>query len=359
MIIKYVIVISVALLSNAQLLSTIQNQNNQSNQTKSIIHQIPNINLTNAAVVDATSNTTDSILFMNEQQRSEGDELMQNSTTNKNEFMNENTQVASNKSDIASVKKLVNDLLDTKTEGLNDQLTEKFDFNLDDLEDLHSIRTESDSTEDRLPKALDMVAENTGDFEEFRLETVTQGTVAQSQVPLKDAVNVYKVIKSSRSPIVVQTIKTPLNGTSEASKINNFHSFQVFKEMYKQNKWNIDDITKVVNVKCARDMRQFLMDLSNDVQWAIEGINYICLRYNSIGLIWMHSFLASDQSGNYRGHYFYGNEFWVGSKLFCEEINNRRSLNETLLETTPELEFFVATLLVSIPERMVSTYTYI
>lgn len=66
-------------------------------------------------------------------------------------------------------------------------------------------------------------------------------------------------------------------------------------------------------------------------------------------------FTASDQSGRYRGMYFYGNEFWVGNEMFCREINTQRAQSAAdVRRRQPELEFFVATLSVTIPLRTVS-----
>lgn len=70
--------------------------------------------------------------------------------------------------------------------------------------------------------------------------------------------------------------------------------------------------------------------------------------------MWTYIYVASDQSGRYRGMYFYGNEFWVGNEMFCREINERRAASGAVVQQhQPELEFFVGTFAVSIPQRTV------
>uniref|UniRef100_A0A182SKP6 NRF domain-containing protein n=1 Tax=Anopheles maculatus TaxID=74869 RepID=A0A182SKP6_9DIPT len=65
--------------------------------------------------------------------------------------------------------------------------------------------------------------------------------------------------------------------------------------------------------------------------------------------------MASDSSGRYGGQYFFGNEFWMGSLTFCDEVNR-------VLRLTPmppgarqlEMRFFVAKIAVQL-ERLLST----
>uniref|UniRef100_A0A182P5T8 Nose resistant-to-fluoxetine protein N-terminal domain-containing protein n=1 Tax=Anopheles epiroticus TaxID=199890 RepID=A0A182P5T8_9DIPT len=67
------------------------------------------------------------------------------------------------------------------------------------------------------------------------------------------------------------------------------------------------------------------------------------------------SAIASDSSGRYGGQYFFGNEFWMGSLTFCDEVNR-------VLRLTPmppgarqlEMRFFVAKISVQL-ERLLST----
>lgn len=69
---------------------------------------------------------------------------------------------------------------------------------------------------------------------------------------------------------------------------------------------------------------------------------------------------ASDQSGRYRGMYFYGNEFWVGNELFCREINRERLLGPLeQRQRQPELEFFMGTLTVTIAQRTVGGFFFL
>lgn len=54
-----------------------------------------------------------------------------------------------------------------------------------------------------------------------------------------------------------------------------------------------------------------------------------------------------DASGRYRGQLFFGNDFWVGSKQFCFEINKE---TQTLGHGTkaPVLKFFIAQILFNV-----------
>lgn len=55
-----------------------------------------------------------------------------------------------------------------------------------------------------------------------------------------------------------------------------------------------------------------------------------------------------DQSGRYRGLYMFGNEAWVGSKLFCEEINlQREGKSSEERRKQPALQFFVVSTIMS------------
>lgn len=73
--------------------------------------------------------------------------------------------------------------------------------------------------------------------------------------------------------------------------------------------------------------------------------------------IFILKFAASDASGRYRGQLLFGNDFWVGSKQFCFEINDDR---KTIIEEShqPVFKFFVAQILfnLSMPVEQVSFY---
>lgn len=50
---------------------------------------------------------------------------------------------------------------------------------------------------------------------------------------------------------------------------------------------------------------------------------------------------ASDSSGRYRGQFFFGNDFWLGSVVFCDEVQS---------EADVRLGFYVATVSLAYPE---------
>lgn len=65
--------------------------------------------------------------------------------------------------------------------------------------------------------------------------------------------------------------------------------------------------------------------------------------------------VASDQSGRYRGMFFYGNEYWVGNEAFCREVNRQRMfLSAAEQRQQPVMEFFMGTFAVNVAVQNVS-----
>jgi hypothetical protein len=67
---------------------------------------------------------------------------------------------------------------------------------------------------------------------------------------------------------------------------------------------------------CAEDMKTYMIALRRSEEWALK---------------------INDASGRYRGLYFFANDFWLGSKEFCYEINNEYKK----LKNIPPLKFYV------------------
>lgn len=100
--------------------------------------------------------------------------------------------------------------------------------------------------------------------------------------------------------------------------------FQVFISLYDHYLWNISTIKLGVSYDCSADMELYLRQLHTETIWALK---------------------VSDSSGRYGGQSFFGNDFWLGSKSFCHEINdeNRRK-DGTYNDQYIEMGFFVATI---------------
>uniref|UniRef100_A0A182LTJ7 Nose resistant-to-fluoxetine protein N-terminal domain-containing protein n=1 Tax=Anopheles culicifacies TaxID=139723 RepID=A0A182LTJ7_9DIPT len=110
--------------------------------------------------------------------------------------------------------------------------------------------------------------------------------------------------------------------------------FQLFTGLFDHANWNILELKGRVGEQCAAHIGLYLRDLRQQRGWALK---------------------ASDSSGRYGGQYFFGNEFWMGSLTFCDEVNR-------VLRLTPmppgarhlEMRFFVAKVSVQL-ERLLST----
>uniref|UniRef100_A0A182FRE5 Nose resistant-to-fluoxetine protein N-terminal domain-containing protein n=1 Tax=Anopheles albimanus TaxID=7167 RepID=A0A182FRE5_ANOAL len=99
--------------------------------------------------------------------------------------------------------------------------------------------------------------------------------------------------------------------------------FQLFTNLFDHSNWDIAALRTLVGERCAGHVGLYLRDLRQQRAWALK---------------------ASDSSGRYGSQYFFGNEFWMGSLTFCDEVNR------ILRHATPrpsgarqlEMRFFVA-----------------
>ncbi|XP_050100835.1 O-acyltransferase like protein [Anopheles aquasalis] len=100
-------------------------------------------------------------------------------------------------------------------------------------------------------------------------------------------------------------------------------AFQLFTNLFDHSNWDVAELRTLVGERCAGHVGLYLRDLRQQRAWALK---------------------ASDSSGRYGSQYFFGNEFWMGSLTFCDEVNR------ILRHTTPrpsgarqlEMRFFVA-----------------
>ncbi|XP_058115861.1 O-acyltransferase like protein [Anopheles ziemanni] len=109
--------------------------------------------------------------------------------------------------------------------------------------------------------------------------------------------------------------------------------FQLFTNLFDHGNWNILELKARIGEQCAGHLGLYLRDLRHQRAWALK---------------------ASDSSGRYGSQYFFGNEFWMGSLTFCDEVN--RVLRHTPMPAGArqlEMRFFVAKVSVQL-ERLLS-----
>uniref|UniRef100_U5EF22 Putative conserved plasma membrane protein n=1 Tax=Corethrella appendiculata TaxID=1370023 RepID=U5EF22_9DIPT len=101
---------------------------------------------------------------------------------------------------------------------------------------------------------------------------------------------------------------------------------QVFTSLFDHNFWNIHSIRESVSKPCANDLEIYLNDLKRLKNWGLK---------------------VSDSSGRYSGMYFFGNDFWFGSKLFCQEVNDFNRMNKEFMHRKfIEMGFYAARIMV-------------
>ncbi|KAJ8919186.1 hypothetical protein NQ315_012174 [Exocentrus adspersus] len=80
----------------------------------------------------------------------------------------------------------------------------------------------------------------------------------------------------------------------------NLPQMQWFSGLYDHFKW-WTHLKGLDSERCRSDMMTYLQELSNATSWATK---------------------MYDASGRYTGQFFFGNDYWVGSKTLCEELTN-------------------------------------
>ncbi|KAJ8983899.1 hypothetical protein NQ317_006703 [Molorchus minor] len=96
--------------------------------------------------------------------------------------------------------------------------------------------------------------------------------------------------------------------------------------LYNHHRWRklLDNLE---NRECKDDMAVYLEELHNATSWAEK---------------------MYDASGRYAGQFFFGNDYWVGSKTLCEELTNV----ETNSEVPPYLvQFYIVKVRININRR--------
>lgn len=173
------------------------------------------------------------------------------------------------------------------------------------------------------------------EFKEFALPKEMTRTPAKKHqsFPFK---NVYKVPKkvtksvpraaSLRSGHTVNDFNPEAFSLKENSNQSYFH---VFSNLYDHFMWSTSSLMSL-SEPCLSDMSLYLNELKHSTDWAIR---------------------ASDASGRYRGLFFFDNDYWLGSKQFCYEINYQKRTNDQ-----PEMLFFVVEIVVKLLPSSVSAH---
>uniref|UniRef100_A0A1B0CT45 Nose resistant-to-fluoxetine protein N-terminal domain-containing protein n=1 Tax=Lutzomyia longipalpis TaxID=7200 RepID=A0A1B0CT45_LUTLO len=146
-----------------------------------------------------------------------------------------------------------------------------FDFNPDDLEDIHANLTSTP-----MPITTEMTE---------RLEP----TVSQ---------NIIKIAKKK-----VRMEVAPEGGRMD--KDDTPYTFDLITQLFNHNQWKVENISREISPKCQGDVGVYLSELKLGRAWALK---------------------VSDSSGRVPGTIFYfGNLFWMGSKQYCHDMNNELS----------------------------------
>lgn len=106
--------------------------------------------------------------------------------------------------------------------------------------------------------------------------------------------NVYKVPRHGSK----KTEQSP-----ESSRLKSDEQyFQVFASLFDHYAWNIPSLETSLSQsqQCLKDVDDYLSQLKLSSDWATKMI---------------------DASGRYRGQFFFENDYWLGSKQFCQEIS--------------------------------------
>ncbi|CAO1398931.1 unnamed protein product [Diamesa hyperborea] len=157
--------------------------------------------------------------------------------------------------------------------------------------------------------------------------------------------NIYKVPKSKTKKAPTMNVKS-MSSKSDTRKhyVNDFNSekltsnlennkthlgtynnyFQAFTSLYEHNLWKAETLAHYISKECLSDLTFYLQSLKESKEWALK---------------------TTDSSGRYQGQYFFGNDYWLGSKTFCKEVNY---MNGHTNPEIPQMYFFVAKILVKL-----------
>ncbi|GJQ82042.1 hypothetical protein Trydic_g6918 [Trypoxylus dichotomus] len=109
------------------------------------------------------------------------------------------------------------------------------------------------------------------------------------------------------------------------SKENLLPEMEWFGKLYNHHYWG-KQISVLDEENCQKHMNEYIVALKNGTSWASK---------------------MYDASGRYNSHFFFGNDFWLGSSTLCGELGN----NETNSDMPPfEIRFYMAKVRININE---------
>lgn len=204
----------------------------------------------------------------------------------------------------------------------------EYDFNPDDLEALQ------DKLVDETLHGVSSLINNDNsdlndDFDSFVFpESSTNPPIIDTDVN-KD--HIYRV------PIKPKKYKKHDNSNSTLKfSGKHFSNFHLFSNLYDHHLWDSEKIRENTTDQCGKDMKNYLSKLRKGLPIALK---------------------ASDSSGQYGGIYFFGNDFWMGSSQFCEEVNFENSQLGSL-ESMPTVGFYMIKILVRMEPYFVEVRHY-
>ncbi|XP_065094144.1 O-acyltransferase like protein-like [Ochlerotatus camptorhynchus] len=186
-----------------------------------------------------------------------------------------------------------------------------------DIRNIHDNMQSSIST-DESNAYKQMVSKN---------ERTTDGMDPADRVSTK---KIYKYIRKGAKNQTYGNLPIPASVMSDQEMQSNpTNYFHLFMNLYDHHSWDISVFKNELSYDCAVDMDIYLAQLVASQLWAMQ----VC-----------------DSSGRYGGLSFFGNDYWLGSKSSCEEVNHQYS-NENQ-STFVEMRFYVATIKVKIADIM-------
>ncbi|KAG5878784.1 hypothetical protein JTB14_036333 [Gonioctena quinquepunctata] len=111
---------------------------------------------------------------------------------------------------------------------------------------------------------------------------------------------------SSSNPTTFPVAENEVQPLLHQETFENVSQFQWFSQLYDHHRW-WSYLEKIDIPQCKDDMMVYLKELANDTSWAVKMF---------------------DASGRYSAQFFFGNDYWLGSKTWCEELANVHTNSE-------------------------------
>lgn len=157
-----------------------------------------------------------------------------------------------------------------------------------------NLDIENDSAENFDSSEDEESAKN--EFDGLSLTHSQSNSSESSLFPAKNTnKNVYKVPRHGAK----KTVKSPASSRLTSDE----QYFQVFTSLWDHYAWKIPALEASLSrqQQCFKDVTEYLNQLMLSSDWATK---------------------MTDASGRYRGQFFFDNDYWLGSKQFCQEISN-------------------------------------